>query len=130
MNEIKKAIDILKTLYVKSCKMVDGRKKGGFIDDAKTENIAINAAISALEKQLNGGWIPVSERLPECEREVLIFTKGNKITTAMYEDGKMPEDESMWNWYDVDFDYDEENDINYVGQGIGYTQSDSIQATY
>lgn len=62
-------------------------------------------------------WIPVSEKLPECEEEVLIFTERNKITTAIYEDGKMPEDESMWNWYEVDFDYDEENDINYVPEG-------------
>ena len=63
-NEIEKAIEILKTLYVKSCKMANGRLVGGQIDSDKAENRAINLAISALEKQLNGGWIPVKERLP------------------------------------------------------------------
>lgn len=51
MNDIERAIEILKTKYVKSCKMVDGRLAGGFIDDKKDVNIAINKAIEALEKQ-------------------------------------------------------------------------------
>ena len=79
--------------------------------------IACDMAIEELKKQLNGGWISVSERPPECEEEVLILTERNTITTAMYEDGKMPEEDSVWNWNEVDFDYDEENDIYYVPEG-------------
>ena len=52
-------------------------------------------------------WISVKDRLPECEKEVLIVTDNGIITTAMYEDGKMSTDDSAWNWYDLDFYYDE-----------------------
>ena len=71
-------------------------------------------------------WISVKDRLPESEKEVLIlairkYKYGNSevpiITTAMYEDGTMPREDSYWSWYDVDFVYDEENDIEYVPEG-------------
>ena len=73
-------------------------------------------------------WISVEERLPEPEKEVLIFAirrykYGKKIqevpiiTTAMYEDGTISNENSVWNWYDIDFIYDEENDIEYVPEG-------------
>lgn len=59
-------------------------------------------------------WISVDERLPECETEVFVLavsSYGNKtVTTAIYEDGKMPEDESAWSWEDVEMDYNEETD--------------------
>ena len=71
----------------------------------------------AIKGERIDNWIPVSERLPECEEEVLILTERNKITTAMYEDGKMPEDDSIWSWYEVDFSYDEDNDIYCVPEG-------------
>jgi hypothetical protein len=51
-------------------------------------------------------WISVKDRLPECEKEVLIVTDNGIITTAMYEDGKMSTDDSTWNWYDLDYDED------------------------
>ena len=63
------------------------------------------------------GWIPCSVRLPECEQEVWIQTKRGIRTTAMYEDGKMPEDESVWNWNDIDFDYDEKTDTYFIPEG-------------
>ena len=62
-------------------------------------------------------WIPVTKRFPNCEEEVYIQTKKGTITTAMYEDGTMPDEESVWNWTDIDFDYDEESDTNYIPQG-------------
>lgn len=62
-------------------------------------------------------WIPVEERLPECEKEVLIQTQRGTITTAMYEDGKMPDDDSCWRWTDINFDYNEETDTNYIPDG-------------
>lgn len=59
-------------------------------------------------------WISVKEQMPEPEVEVLVLTvnkSGHKIiTTAIYEDGKVSTDDSIWIWYDLDFDYDEEND--------------------
>lgn len=61
MNEI----EILKTLYKKSCRMENGRLKGGFIDMESPENKAINFAIAALEAQQADRWIPCEERLPE-----------------------------------------------------------------
>lgn len=63
------------------------------------------------------GWIPVNERLPECEKEVLIQTTRETITTAIYEDGNMPNENSIWYWTDVDFDYVEETDTEYVPEG-------------
>lgn len=45
-------IEVLKTLYKKSCKMVGGRLKGGFINHEELINKSIDAAISALEKQI------------------------------------------------------------------------------
>ena len=62
-------------------------------------------------------WIPVTEKLPKCEEEVYIQTKKGTITTAMYEDGTMPDEESAWNWTDIDFDYDENSDTFYVPRG-------------
>ena len=62
--EHQRVIEILKTLYKKSTKVVGGRLKGGYIDHKTQENKAINTAIQTLEKQLKDRWIPVSERLP------------------------------------------------------------------
>jgi len=46
-------------------------------------------AISALEKQINGGWIPCSERLPEEATNVLVtqdFGEHQNVTEASYID--------------------------------------------
>lgn len=41
----------------------------------------------------------------------------NKITTALYENGKIATGNSCWQWYDLDFDYDEEQDDYLIPQG-------------
>lgn len=67
-----------------------------------------------------GEWISVKNRLPEPETEVFIRALHNGyevLTTAMYEDGTISTDDSEWNWYDLDFDYDEERDIYLVPAG-------------
>ena len=66
---------------------------------------------------MRGEWISVKDRLPEAEQEVLILTENGVITTAMYEDGTIYMEDSCWIWYDVDFDYDEENDKYIICEG-------------
>lgn len=71
-------------------------------------------------------WISVKDRLPEPEQEVLICTvkmyrgKAYKgITTAMYEDGTIFTEDSVWNWSDIEYlgDYDEERDDWKISSG-------------
>lgn len=72
-----------------------------------------------------GEWIPVSERLPVVETEVLVLAKikyidgtyGHVITTAMYEDGTMLENDSCWVWQDIEGEWDEENDCYIIPEG-------------
>ena len=75
-----------------------------------------------------GQWIPCSERLPECEQEVLICTKkkivgknayiDSIITPAIYEDGTMLENDSKWRWVDMDYaGWDEEEDCGIIPEG-------------
>ena len=83
--------------------------------------VAIKMAKKAL-KEPEPRWIPCSERLPECEQEVLICTKkwNNSyiVTPAIYEDGTMSECDSIWNWEDIDYeDWDEENDCGIIPEG-------------
>ena len=69
-------------------------------------------------------WISVAERLPESEMEVMVtavrrYKDGERryiVTPAIYEDGKMPECKSKWNWEDIDWnncDCDVDNSIVY-----------------
>ena len=73
-------------------------------------------------------WIPVTERLPECEKEVLICTErkivgkdayiDSIVTPSIYEDGTMPECDSIWHWEDIDYaGWDEENDCGIIPEG-------------
>ena len=82
--------------------------------DGVAESISI---INELAEEYNNGWIPCSERLPEAEERVLIFAKRkyrsggfkNIITTAMYEDGTVLENDSKWRWEDLDAEWNEED---------------------
>ena len=71
-------------------------------------------------------WIPVSERKPLCEEEVMIRalrkTFGGKreiiITTAMYEDGTIRDCDSKWRWEEIDWaGWDEEEDCGIIPEG-------------
>ena len=87
MNDIEKAIEILKDIYPSPKQIITGEYP--HVADS------IDLAISALEKQLNGGWIPVSERLPEKEDIYQVTIKYENfagihltVRTAIYENEK------------------------------------------
>ena len=77
-------------------------------------------------------WIPVSERMPENEVDVLILAerrlygipetdsrKYHIVATAFHTDGKMNTEESGYTWEldNVDMEYDEEADAYIVPEG-------------
>lgn len=67
-------------------------------------------------------WIPVAERLPEPETDVLAVCNRNGyifVIPAIYEDGKKLTRDSAWNWSDIDCYglYDEEADDFYIPEG-------------
>ena len=67
-------------------------------------------------------WIPVTERFPEPETDVLAVCNRNGyifVVPAIYEDGKMLTRDSGWNWCDIYCYglYDEEADDYYIPEG-------------
>ncbi len=71
---------------------------------------AVVTALAALEKQLNNGWIPVTERLPEKRRhesgelvEYIVMIKDAKVPTVLCLD-----DNGSW----IDTDNDDYNEYN------------------
>ena len=50
--DIQEAIEALKTLYPKKCRLIDGRYKGGFDNHDCKEGKALDIAIRALEMQI------------------------------------------------------------------------------
>lgn len=77
------------------------------------------------EEAKSDDWILCSQRLPDVETEVLIHAKRKYrdgsfkdiITTAMYEDGTVRENDSSWRWEDVDGEWDEEEDCLIIPKG-------------
>ena len=77
------------------------------------------------EEAKSDDWVLCSQRLPDVETEVLIHAKrkfrdGSSkdiITTAMYEDGTVRENDSSWRWEDVDGEWDEEEDCLIIPKG-------------
>lgn len=86
------------------------------------------------EDKYHNGWISCKKELPRPEEEVLIlarrkFFKGKFIyikTIAIYEDGTIPESDSIWAWRDLSGEYSEENDCYIIPKGwyesIHYSQ--------
>ena len=67
-------------------------------------------------------WISIKDRLPEVETEVLVACDRNGYRfacPAIYEDGTVLTQDSIWNWYDLENygTYSEENDDYFVPQG-------------
>lgn len=83
-----------------------------------SETFPVELIVECVEEQPKvGNWISVSNALPAVEDEVLIITEKGIITTAIYEDGTVEEGNSTWFWIDIDFNYDEETDTNYIPRG-------------
>lgn len=69
-----------------------------------------------------GLWISAKDKLPEAEAEVLAVCNRNGfrfVVPAIYEDGTVLSQDSMWNWYELDAygTYSEENDDYFVPDG-------------
>ena len=104
----------------------------GYLDDDMIRRIQIGLR-RLPSAQPEQKWIPCSERMPECEQEVLICTekkvyiskKSGKewyhepiVTPALYEDGTMLEVNSKWRWEDIDYaGWDEEEDCGIIPEG-------------
>lgn len=86
MNEIEKALAYLK----------DSVKYAEKYSNTKEVKSIINTAITALEKQENGAWIPISERLPENNVKCLVTVQYENfagiytmVTTGSFNDKKI-----------------------------------------
>lgn len=95
-----------------------------FAKECKGSTEAATAAAMAISviSRLPGPWVSVEDRLPKAETDVLIACdrNGYRFTCpAIYEDGKMLRQDSVWNWNDIEsYDsYDEELDDYYIPEG-------------
>jgi len=70
-NEIKKAIEDL-----------ERQESNG--EDCEVSYDSCELAIQALKKQLNGGWTPVKERLPENDADCLVTTGNGEIVASEF----------------------------------------------
>lgn len=90
--------------------------------DQKIASDVIETHLNALS---NNGWIYCSEKMPLPETEVLIVAKRKFkggdfryiITSAMYEDGTIRENDSCWRWEDIEGEWDEEEDCYIIPEG-------------
>ena len=88
--------------------------------------------------EVQNQWIPVSERLPDPEEEVLVTAiqkykdQGRRyiVTPAIYEDGKVLECNSNWVWEDIDGEWDEENDCRIIPEGWFENRKYNPDCTY
>lgn len=91
----------------------------GLVDDAPTIDPRF---LRPMEE-----WISVKDGPPEPETEVFIYAEvrrdnkilGHVVTTAIYEDGTIHTEESIWNWDDINYwgTYDEETDDYIIPEG-------------
>lgn len=96
------------------------------IEKLRGQNEQLRGAAALVAKEsaelLERRWIPVTERLPEPETDVLAVCNRNGyifVVPAIYEDGKMLTQDSKWNWCDIYTYglYSEEADDYYVPSG-------------
>ena len=117
------------TEIISNTKYGNGSKIGDNFQKGFIEKIADNLIANGVTVQK---WIPVTERLPKNEVDVLILAErrlygireldGKKVpivAKAFHTDGKMNTEESCYNWEldNVDMVYDEEADAYIVPEG-------------
>lgn len=110
-----------------SCNTEDGKTLGVLAAEAIGEQAT---EIARLREERR--WIPVSERLPENEVDVLILAerrlygipetdsrKHHIVAMAFHTDGKMNTEDSGYNWelWDTGAEYDEEADAYIIPEG-------------
>ena len=92
-------------------------------DDCKADYLReIIESVPAADVVPPAQWIPVAERLPKPETEVMIACNRNGyrfIATAIHEDGTLLTEDSNWNWNDIwGYGlYDEEHDDYIIQEG-------------
>lgn len=59
----------------------------------------VSAYVRRLVREDGGGWIPVSERLPESNGNVLIYDEVEGVTSAEYYTSRGQAGEKVWVWY-------------------------------
>lgn len=92
---------------------------------------SLDTVIKAVERTR---WIPVSERLPIPEEEVLVTAVSKygriEIVPAIYEDGTMLENDSIWNWEELDGEWDEENECQIIPEAWWENRKYNPDCTY
>ena len=122
MNNIReKLIELISSVKVQTLSFLPPRPISEDYTPYFIETIADNLIANGVTVQK---WIPVTERLPETEKRVLVaITRHSKYTgkdyylttCAIYEDGNVNVEDSCWMCEDGY--YDEETDITYVPKG-------------
>ena len=81
--------------------------------------VDVFAGIPAADVIERPQWISVEDKLPDTETEVLVVCNRNGfrfVCPAIYEDGTVLTQDSIWNWYELDNygTYSEENDDYFI----------------
>ena len=110
-------------------KLIELLKESGVAFPISTANFLVAQGVNVPDTNV-GKWIPVTERLPEPEVEVMVLAerktysfKEKKVTmhyivlTGMYEDGTKNTEDSNWWWETDGFEYDEELDAYIIPEG-------------
>lgn len=100
------AIKVLEMFLYKQCDL----ERTKFAYDQLTVWDAVNMASEAL-KQSEPQWTPVSERLPENDKPVLICTTDGWETAAQYDEDYYRCTATKWEWHDNWGDYHHIEDI-------------------
>lgn len=108
--------------YIDRSAAIEALRK--FADDCPGSTEAATAAATAISvlSRVPGPWVEVKDGLPKAENEVLALCDRNGfqfVCPAIYEDGSVLAQDSMWNWNDLYNygTYSEEDNDYYVPEG-------------